>query len=63
MKIEIDFNTDSWHEFARGIPEDDYVILEEYWEDQDEWAIIEVTSQQWKSWIRTNHPEWILDGS
>lgn len=61
MKIELDYNRDEWEEFAREIPDDAYTIIEDYWEDQEEWAIIEVTDPKWKTWVALRHPDWIIN--
>lgn len=61
MKIQLDFNRDEWREFADRIPDEDYEIIEEYWEDSDEWAIIEVKDIIWQMWIKENHSDWIVD--
>lgn len=63
MKIELDYNRDEWQQFGRDIPEDAYVIIEEYWEDQEEWCIIEITDEKWRTWISLKHPEWIIDAT
>lgn len=60
MIVQIDFNRDEWQEFAAKIPDEDYRIVEEYWEDSDEWAIIEVTAPESQQWIRIHHSEWIV---
>jgi hypothetical protein len=61
MKIQIDFNRDQWCEFAREIPDEAYTILEDHWEDQEEWADIEILDPKWKTWISLKHPEWIVN--
>lgn len=61
MNIEIDFNHDDWLEFAKTIPDDSYRIIEEFWEDSEEWAHIEITDPKWRTWITLKHPEWIIE--
>lgn len=61
MKIELDYNRDEWQEFAREIPDDAYTIIEDHWEDQEEWAIIEITDKKWQTWVALRHPDWIID--
>lgn len=61
MKIQLDFNRDEWYEFGKEIPDDAYTIIEEYWEDTDEWAIIEVTDKKWQTWIHMRHPDWVVE--
>lgn len=62
MQIQIDFNHDDWEDFGRNIPDESYKIIEEYWEDSEEWAIIEVNDPKWQTWISLKHPDWIIDG-
>lgn len=61
MKIQLDFNRDEWREFAREIPDESYIIIEEFWEDTEEWAIIEIKDAKWQTWISLKHPDWIVD--
>lgn len=61
MKIQLDFNRDEWQEFAREIPDDAYRIIEEYWEDSEEWAIIEVHDPKWQTIIALKHADWIVE--
>jgi hypothetical protein len=61
LKIQLDFNHSEWQQFGDNIPEDSYRIIEEYWEDSDEWAIVEVTDSKWQQWIRLHHADWIVD--
>lgn len=63
MLLEIDFNHDDWREFADNIPDDCYKIIEEFWEDSEEWAHIEVLDSKWRSWVALKHPDWIIDGA
>jgi hypothetical protein len=61
MKIHLDFNDDQWYEFAKNIPDEGYVIIEEFWEDDCEWAHIEILDDKWKTWVALKHPDWIID--
>lgn len=61
MKIQLDFNRHEWQEFADEIPEDCYRIVEEYWEDSEEWAIIDITDYKWQTIIALKHPDWIVE--
>ena len=63
MKIQLDFNDDEWLEFGREIPDESYTIIEEFWQDDCEWAHIEVTDPKWQTWISLKHPDWIIDAS
>ena len=60
MNIQIDFNHDDWTEFAKHIPDDAYRIIDEYWEDSEEWADIEIIDPKWQTWVSLKHPEWII---
>ncbi len=61
MKIQIDFNRDDWRDFGKDIPDDSYTIIEESWEDSEEWAILEIHDKKWQTWISIKHPEWIIE--
>lgn len=61
MIIELDFNRDEWMEFGKAIPDTAYEIIEEFWEDSDEWAHIRILDPKWQQWISQHHPEWIVD--
>jgi hypothetical protein len=63
MLIEIDFNRDDWRVFAATIPEDSYDIVEEFWEDCEEWAHIRITDTKWQQWVERNHPHWVIDAT
>jgi len=63
MQIQLDFNRDEWLEFGREIPDEAYEIIEEFWEDSEEWAIIAVTDKKWQTWITLKHPDWIVDAA
>lgn len=39
------------------MPEDAYIILEEYWEDNQEWAVVEIIDPQWQTLISLKYPE------
>jgi hypothetical protein len=61
MLIEIDFNHDDWREFADTIPEDCYEIVEDFWEDSEEWTHVRVLDEKWQTWISLKHPHWIIE--
>lgn len=63
MKIQIDYNRDEWSEFANLIPDDAYTIVEDHWEDSEEWSIIEIQDAKWKTWVALKHPDWIVDAT
>ena len=61
MKIQLDFNREEWYEFSKESPDESYKIIEEYWEDADEWAIIEIIDKKWQTWIYMRHPDWVVE--
>lgn len=62
MIVHLDFNRDEWYEFAKAIPDDGYRIIKEFWEDDCEWAHIEILDPKYKTWVSLKHPDWIIDG-
>ena len=55
MQIEID-----WNQTEFPFRDEDYRIIEDYWEDGEEWAVIEILSPELESYILRYHEEWII---
>ena len=55
MIIEID-----WHLVPESWQEQDYLVIEDYWEDGEEWAKLEIINPKLQTWISLAHNDWIL---
>ena len=62
MLIELDYNRDEWQLFTEIIPENCFKVVNDYWEDSEEWCHIEILDREWQQWIKDKHPDWIVDG-
>jgi hypothetical protein len=56
MKIQLDLDSipASW-------AIDDYSVIQDFWEDGDEWCHLEILSPQLRTWIRLKMPEAIFE--
>lgn len=56
MIIQLDLHLipDAWLD-------DQYVIVEDHWEDGEEWAVIEILHRDVQSWIRLNMRDCIVE--
>jgi hypothetical protein len=61
MKIQVDWNDYDWNTLSQGWAESDYRIIEDHWEDSDEWAQIEILNPHWQTIIALKHADWIID--
>ena len=50
-------------DFSFEMPDSAFNIIEEGWEDGDEWAIIEVIDPVWQTFISLKHQHRIIDGT
>ena len=56
MKIQLDLGLipDTWRD-------DQYTIIEDHWEDSEEWAVIEIHDARLETWIRLAMTDCIVD--
>lgn len=63
MMLELDLNCDHWQQFVDSVPDQSYTVVEQYWEDSDEWCIVEITDPKWQTWAALCFSDLVVDGS